>query len=715
MQNTDEEFLDQALKNTTGKTGIRPDEYARLTSLFVPTTPSATRGKAFLVLSSLCDYHRRTSHNSTAQDDPGTHNIVHTFLPAVESKLTDVVERPLCEAISFMAALFAVDWRSAAAIFERDGFQDSMMDSLDLFPSSTEIPIVVSSVLASACGYKSCRSALSPRCSAWLESTFQHTTNTKLRAAVSLALLKTSQGADAEGDVKIGVAGDSNVGSGERREELFKSLRDILVGSSGSVQDIADVVEGLAYLSTTPSIKVRIVDDEELLKKIVSLRTSLQKKATQIDDFGTTPFGLAAMIANICSYRPQLTEEQAQIMRLKRMAQPGAAKSKDVQDQPISEEELDDDEHVRLRGRRLIAAGITDLLVSIARATDSAAARMVIGKALLGLVEEKENRGKVLQAGGAKTLMVLIRASLQRHDPESKNPLTKANMDFEDLLSIQALAKLAITASPMQVFGPNENVSIEAIKPFACLLLHPSSTLLQKFESMMALTNIASASPELADRITQTDGLLSKIEFLLLEENLLVRRAATELLCNLVSGSELAFNRYSGDGDGSSESSGSLNQSKSRLHVLIALADVDDEPTRLAASGALAVLTASPTACRLLMLLEFEHHRVFLALKELIDPSEEAEEAQEEQGERTVQTNPGLVHRGAVCVRNIFINLSDDALRSKLASEAVRHGMVDALANIIKAAGQGNGTEAVLRPTAEALKWLMDSGVNVLA
>ncbi|EJD03816.1 uncharacterized protein FOMMEDRAFT_106001 [Fomitiporia mediterranea MF3/22] len=637
MQSNDEGFLDDLLKKVTNKDLILADDYSRLTCLFTPTTASSTRAKAFLVLSSICERHRQSPQVSTTEDEFGTNTILNLFLPSVEGRLAEVEEQPLVEVLSFVAALFAVDWRVASAIFIRDGFQDSMVDSLDLFPSATAISSVVANVLSSACGYKPCRSSLSPRCSAWLESTFRHTTDVKLKATVSLAVLKSSQGRDTEGVDVGGITAETSEAE-LKTDDLYKSMRDIIMGTESNTRDMVDVVESLVYLSTKPSIKEQIVEDEGLINKIISFR-SLQRKRSSAEDFGTLPFGLAALIANLCSYRPRLTEEQAQIERLKQMAQSKSAGSKNL---AALEAKLDDDEHVRQRGKHLVACGASDLLVAISRASESASTMAMVGRAFLGLTADKDNRGRILQSGSAKVLMTIIRASQQAPNAQSASTLAKANMEFSDLLSIQALAKLAITASPMQVFGPNENNSIEAIKPFSCLLLHSSSTLLQRFEAIMALTNLASAGPELANRIAQAEGVFSKLEFLMLEEHRLVRRAATELICNLVSGSEMAFNRFSGDGDGSPESSGSLNQSKSRLHILIALADVDDEPTRLAASGALAVLTSSPTACKLVMLLEFEHHRVFPVLKQLIYPEQDEEE--HDSGES--HPNPGLVHRG---------------------------------------------------------------------
>jgi hypothetical protein len=87
---------------------------------------------------------------------------------------------------------------------------------------------------------------------------------------------------------------------------------------------------------------------------------------------------------------------------------------------------------------------------------------------------------------------------------------------------------------------------------------------------------------QLRDKSTTT--LLNAVEELLLHQNTMVRRAATELICNLV-GSEPGIIYFEPTSPSSS----------SRLHILLALSSSEDVPTRLAASGALTSLVYSPS------------------------------------------------------------------------------------------------------------------------
>jgi hypothetical protein len=370
------------------------------------------------------------------------------------------------------------------------------------------------------------------------------------------------------------------------------------------------------------------------------------------------------------------------------MTKPGATGSGDPEENPS--DVLEDEPHVKERGKKLVKDGALNVLATAIRLADSEGVRLTVGQVLLNLSTDKENRGKILQTGGAKALAEIIRKAFSAM---KISPAGQSEPDVSILEPIQALAKLAITSSPTQVFGPDPGAIYDAVRPFAILLTHSASSLLQRFEAIMALTNLSSQSAEVANRVAQADGLLNKIEFLMLEDHVLIRRAATELTCNLVAGSESVFKRYS---DGS--------PAKSRLHILMALSDVEDLPTRLAASGALASLTSSPDACRSLYELERDQRRILPILTTLINPSSGTDEPHS-----GTPPDPGMVHRGVVCIRNFLVNL-DPTLRKTLKEETQVTDIVDGLITVMKANTENAG---ISQPTAEAMKCLMDLGVSI--
>ncbi|KAJ6520122.1 ARM repeat-containing protein [Mycena sanguinolenta] len=680
--------LDSLLQKTqqSPSAPLLPDELAYLITAFLPSQPAALRSKAYLVLSAFCQGVRNSSAVKGKQPDPATETLVHVFEPVVVSRLADSDERRLQEGISFLTALFQVDWESAAPIFQQDGILDFMMDSVDLKPSA-ELSLLVAHVLSQACGYKSCRGIITSQTTQWLEAYSRSQDDPALRAATSIALVKLSRG-------RAGDTAESGVPEPQAQDD--DELADVMKGlviSSGDQSSIADAVEGLAYLSVDPTVKDTLSRDPVFLKRLFSLVPRRKTPNFTAEGPNTTLlYGVLLTISNLCTYRPRLTEEQAQIAKLKRMAN---ASNKTSAKEPNPSSALDDDDNVKARVQRLVAAGVLDVFAGAVPGTESLGIRMVAGKALLNIVEDRGNRGRVLQSGGAKLLGLIIKHALSSlsSDTSSKTQQqAKTTLDPAHLEPIQALAKLAITSSPVQVFGPNDGAIYDAIRPFSIMLQHSAATLLQRFEALMALTNLSSHSAETASRIAKADGLLGSVELLLLEEHELIRRASMELICNLISGSDVVFERYGG--------AENTNGTKSKLQIVLAMSDVEDLGTRLAASGALATLTDAPSACEGLMALQRERHRMLPILAQLIDPST----APHDDDEEIMTGDPGLVHRGIVCARNILLSIQDEATRKQIAKEAGEAGLVQALVNVVKS----SPGEAVLRPAIEALKCLMD-------
>jgi hypothetical protein len=658
-----------------GSRNTLPADFLYLVTSFVPNNDLETRSKAYLVLTSYCQGVRgSTGQAGDTEQDIGTQALVRIFTPIVQSRIAETQETDILAGLSFLTALFQVDWQTASNIYQKEAVITSINDILDLYPSGP-VSREAARLLSQAYGHKVCRTSLTTEVNQWLEAAARQKKDVQLRAAAAVAIVKLSRGVDADA-----LAESVETPPRGTRMDLVELLKEIL--SDGSQDSSTDVVEGLAYMSVDPSVKEKLSKDLGFLKKLFSFVPIRRKAPTTSSDAPSHSliYGILSIIYNLSVYPLPLSAEQEQIMKLRRMTKPTATSSRGLEN-----DVLEDEEHVRERGRNLVKSGALNVPVSATRLTDSQGIRLLSSRVLLNLSVDKENRGKVLQSGGARTLVEIIRKSFSVSNPSQG---VQPEIDISSLEPIQALAKLAITSSPTQVFGPDPGAIYDAIRPFAALLTHEASTLLQRFEAIMALTNISSQSTEAAGRVAKADGLVTKIEFLMLEDHVLIRRAATELTCNLVAGSDSVFERYS---DG--------NAAKSKLHILVALSDVEDLPTRLAASGALASLTASPNACRSLYELERDHRRIFSIFKTLIDPESDATEL----------PDPGMLHRGVVCIRNFLVNL-DPTLRKKLREDTELTNITDGLVTVMK----GNVENAdILRPTMEALKCLVDLGIAI--
>jgi len=669
--------LNQILKKTQTSShhNLLRDEIACVTSAFVSSTPDAAtvRSKAYVVLSAFCQG-VRDKKGRTADD--ATKLILNNLEPTVLQLLGETNEIALLKGVSFLTALFQVDSLAASAIFSQDGVVENLMDTVDLSPSSL-LCQEIAHLLGQACGHKICREIVTPQIVRWLQFNSRQFADLTLQGAASVALIKLSKGSASDHETP-------EVHSG-LTDGLADKMVDIIL--SGQTTSSFDAIEGLAYLSTDPRIKESLSKNPNFLQRLFSL-VSVQKFDSKASDLNPTlAFGVILIICNLTSFRPRLTEEQKQMEKLKRMTKV----NKGIPEAEGSNSALDDDDHVKARIRLLVASGVLPVFPAALGATDSLGVRLNIGKSLLCIIEERENRGKVLQSGGTKVLQSIINKALSTQPPKGKSK--QPALTAQDLEVVQALAKLAITSSPMQVFGPNAGAMYDAIRPFSILLQHPSSNLLQKFEAIMALTNLASQSTELASRIANAEGLIDKVELLLLQEHILVRRASVELICNLISGADVVFERYSGNS----------SNSASKIHILLALSDVEDLPTRLASSGALATISSAPAACAALIALQFDKHRFLSVMTQLIDPSALPKQETEDGG--PLDTDPGLVHRGIVCVHNVLQSIGNAEIRQRISKEAAESGLLMAAIQLVK--GQGLvRDQAIVQQAAEIVRVL---------
>jgi Myosin-binding striated muscle assembly central len=661
-----------------------PDELSYLITSFVLTNDHQLRSKAFLVLASYCQGVRTSvGHAREGTQDPGTQALSRVLFPIIQARMAEAQETDVLAGLSFFTALFQVDWQVASDIFQREEVLASITDILDLYTSEV-VAKEVARLLSQACGHKLCRSSLTAEINQWLEAAVRQKKDIPLRAASAVAITKLSRGAGSDALVE---SAESHKRSTDK--DLVELMKGILLEGGGQDSSV-NAVEGLAYMSVEPSVKECLSKDSPFLKKLFSFIPARRGTSSTPSDLPSHSliYGILNIIYHLSVHQPPLTPDQEQMMRLRRMTKPGNTSSRDPEENPS--DTLEDERHVGERGRSLVKNGALNVLATAIRMADSEGVRLTVGRILLNLSVDKENRGKILQSGGAKTLAEIIRKSFSS---TKASPARQSEVDVSILEPIQALAKLAITSAPTQVFGPDPGTLYDAIRPFSILLTHSESSLLQRFEAILALTNISSQSVETASRVAQADGLLTKIEFLMLDDHVLIRRAATELTCNLVAGSDTVFKKYT---DG--------NPAKSRLHILIALSDVEDLPTRLAASGALASLTSSPDACRSLYELEHEHRRVLPILTTLINPLPGPDEPHGRTG-----PDPGQVHRGVMCIRNFFINL-DPSHRKRLKEETELTDIINGLITVMKA----NTEKAeILRPTVETLKCLMDLGIRI--
>jgi hypothetical protein len=378
---------------------------------------------------------------------------------------------------------------------------------------------------------KACREAIDRYCSHWLRGLAEEREGThKALAALILAKINSSS-----------------------QQEITAKLADlVMVGDSERDQ----AVEGLAYTSLQPKIKEEIACNQRLLKSLVD---ALQQRPS-------ATFGCLTVFLNLTTYRAVTTAEQKKMAQLKAYANSS---------KPAPEDPLDNDTFVTARARKLLDADIVPAIVACSTQTTSPANIAMVVQVLLSLSKEQKHRARMAQQGAIKLL-------LQIRDRIAKTDKSTAEAATIERSASHAIARLLISVNPAHVFSATLSAS-SAVSVLVPLLTIDQDAeqrdLLPTFEALLALTNLASM-PDDSTRDLQIRNAWQSLEELLFSSNTLVQRASVELVCNLMA-SPSGVAKFA---DGS-------NDAKRRVQILLALADVEDLPTRRAAGGALAMLT----------------------------------------------------------------------------------------------------------------------------
>ncbi|KAH8914908.1 hypothetical protein BT69DRAFT_1289542 [Atractiella rhizophila] len=400
---------------------------------------------------------------------------------------------------------------------------------------------------------------------------------------------------------------------------ILEDLRGFTERSHGDVSTTKQVLEALTYLLLDLDIRKRIMADnlqafrQSLLKSILQpLSSPLPETSTDVDRelaAQELSYGLASFIFHLTLYERESEDSETQ-ERFVRLIQLSRRKS----DAPTPKEPYAIT-HQRISLLLEKNPEILSCISKLCRVAASRQIRRLLGKIFLNLTECQSNklRGRLVQGGAVRCLLSLVsQIELSRDRKVEKG----------DFTTVQALSRLFISFHPLHIVKLDQLPSV--ISPFCQLVAQEDASLLQKFEGLMALTNISSLSETedgeaIKERIasypsTESDnGFPKQVHALMIDDHALVRRSATELTCNLVC-CEQGF-VYWGGVIGSlptllqqeeinlvseeplcpsaAAPSPSLVSITSRVHLLLSLSASDDSATRSAASGALATLANS--------------------------------------------------------------------------------------------------------------------------
>ncbi|KAF3219571.1 hypothetical protein TWF106_006991 [Orbilia oligospora] len=571
------------------------------------------------------------------------------------TRLSSGDDEEMALAFNVAAALFPVATNSLSNLFHTDGFVQNLVPSLQGRPQTVELAAI--NLMSAACIDKTCRDAVSKNCEDYL--TAMASSKSDASTAASLALAKLS------GDTPAPPPGQKEPvkppKSDKEIEELASTFKNLLSSSSNASRQQS--VEGLAYTSLTPSVKETLAGDSSTIKSLLSLLNPNTNTSIV--------FGVLTTIDNLTRYTKPLTEEQLKMAQLKNYAN-ATPSSKNPGEIP----KLDQDSYVNKRCQSLLAAGVVPALVRLAKKT-SPQATALTSSIILSLSKVSAHRGIMAQQGAVKLLLQIYSSLPAIPTPSSSDPESTSSESHPEssvhTITAHALSRLLISVNPSLAFSASVPIN-SSLPPLLNLIksIHNSTAdsrdLLPLFEALLALTNLASTTDSIRSVIVKKEFTI--IEELLLHANDMIQRAAVELVCNLMVAPETVSLFVEGPRSGN------------RLQMLLAIAQADDVPSRLAASGALAMLTEWDAGVKKILEREGGVQRV-------LEVCEDEED--------------GVVFRGVVVVRNLVIVGGEDG--SKKVKE---EGGVDVLKRILEeavAAEEKNGD--MISALVEVLKVLV--------
>lgn len=232
----------------------------------------------------------------------------------------------------------------------------------------------------------------------------------------------------------------------------------------------------------------------------------------------------------------------------------------------------DSDEQCAERIVKMVNSNVPRALIQLMDGASDQTLEQIV-TALNRLAAAQSVRGTMIQQG---VLTALIKIEREEINPTDIRKKIVRNIRH-------CMAKLLVTTNPSLLTSAQ---SMGAVKPLIQLVREVESTDLQKFEALLSLTNLASMGDSTKSKIAAEKGL-STIKFAMFSDHPMVKKAATECLCNMV-GNE-AFMK--------------MLQDVEELRLWLALAaDFEDHyECARAAAGCLAMATGDPAVAETLI------------------------------------------------------------------------------------------------------------------
>jgi protein unc-45 len=378
-------------------------------------------------------------------------------------------------------------------------------------------------------------------------------------------------------------------------------------------------VEVLTYLITKTIVKEEIAHGFKATPN--SKHSGLELLVKVADNYtageNVSAFGLASIFQLMAATPLTLRKESfegreitmEQYDEIQKMQK--TSEQKEIEDDAELKE--DSEEQCSARVVKMTKANVPRALIQLIEgASDQSLEQIVL--ALNRMAKVQSVRGTMIQQG---VLSALIKLEKEEQNPSDTRKQIVKNIRH-------CIAKLLVTINPSLLTSAQ---SMGAIKPLIQLVRQIESNDLQKFEALLSLTNLASMNDNTKNKIVGERGLTS-LKYAMFSDHPLVKKAATECMCNLVGNEKFM----------------KMLQDVDELRLWLALAtDYEDHfECARAAAGCIAMATGDPAVAKTLIKVpNFKErmdaclesgsmeiiHRTLVTVLNLVDLGEELKEA----------------------------------------------------------------------------------------
>lgn len=307
---------------------------------------------------------------------------------------------------------------------------------------------------------------------------------------------------------------------------------------SAATSSIERAIEMLTYLVSHTIIK------EEMAAGFGSRRSSRSALETLVNISeipGTgeslTGFALGTIFQNMAATNleirkegfegKEVTMEQYDEMQL-------MGKTPEEKEVIESQKDPDTPELCKDRIRKMASAGVPRAIVALLDSGASEHTMEQLVQSLVRMAKEESIRGIMVQQG---VLSACIRVE------KKEGPTETDTMKKVIRFARHCIAKILISMNPALLTSAQR---LGSIRPLIQLIRDNKSSDLQQFEALMALTNLGSGGTDAQNRIVTEKGIPS-LHYCMFSDHTMVRRAATEAMCNLVQHQKMLDHLVEGD------------------------------------------------------------------------------------------------------------------------------------------------------------------------